>query len=97
MLPEPCSLVDWALPVSHWETGVIVLVDQIDIINYDAIFLQSNFLSPPSPITKTKPNMIEMKSFSEGNHQTTSTHWPYPETQATIRLVEKVFLKYPSV
>ena len=32
MLPEPRSLVDRALPVSHWETGVIVLVNQIDII-----------------------------------------------------------------
>ena len=105
VLPEPRSLVDRALPVSHWETGVIVIVNQIDIINYDAIlFWRSNFLSSPFPFipltimnTKPKGSMMEMKSFSEGNHQTTSTHWPYPETQATIRLIEKVFLKYPSV
>ena len=56
VLPEPRSLVDRALPLSHWETGVIMIVDQFDIINYDEIFWQSNFLSPPSPITKTKPN-----------------------------------------
>ena len=45
MLPEPRSLVDRALPVPHWETGGIVLVNQIDIINYDAILFLTVKLS----------------------------------------------------
>ena len=100
MLPEPRSLADGALPVPHWETGVIVIViHMLLIMMMHSFFDNKTFPHPRYPLhimnTKPKGSMMEMKLFSEGNHQTTSTHWPYTETQATIRLVKKVFLKFP--
>ena len=66
MLPEPRSLVDRALPVSHWETGVIVIVNQIDMLS---IMMIHSFLT-----IKLSLIPFTLYTFTHYEHETKGQH-----------------------